>query len=187
MSDLPPAPPFALTVGPPDAPDMDPELGGLEDDAQAEHDAGALAVTEDQVRRVLVTIGTSANQWAADEDVPDQWVFTPAELDALAPALTTYVNRSARLRAAVERSDQLTIAAVLAGYGWRNVADGQKAHRARQYDGQEVTTADGFDSQAPMDQGPARPAAAGVDLFGGAPAATGPGSFAPDRPADGHL
>jgi len=78
-------------------------------------------VDEAKVRRVLSVIGMGAHLAVGDPRIDEHWAFTEGELDALTPPLTGYINRSARLRAAVERGDVVTIAVTLGLYAKRNV------------------------------------------------------------------
>jgi len=78
-------------------------------------------VSEDKMRRVLTVIGLGAHTLAGHPQIEEHWAFTDGELDALTPPLTAYVNRSQRLRAAVDRGDIVTVAVTLGLYVKRNV------------------------------------------------------------------
>ena len=78
-------------------------------------------VTEEQVRRVLATAGRLLHHVAGHPDIPEHWSFTDDELDQLTPPVTGYVNRSARLRAAVARGDGLTLTLAVGAWVQRNV------------------------------------------------------------------
>lgn len=130
------------------------------------------AVTMDQVRVVVMSAGLMLSMTLGDADVADHWRFTELELAALVPPLTTVINRRPALRRAVLRSDEATIALVLAGYAGRNLDSwrGAKKHRDDQA---EVES--GREGEA---DGAARAAGAGGD---GADRAAG----GPDGPGRG--
>src|SRR5438270_806139 len=81
----------------------------------------APVVDADKVRRLLRGVGGALGFVIGDDDVPNHWHFTDAELDDLVPPLTDLINRRVELRRAVARGDELTIALVLARYAGRNV------------------------------------------------------------------
>lgn len=137
--------PVDLSVGPPPAPETKAESGPSSDAPPfAEPVEAELVpeVDETVVRALLKGLGHAASAVGADEDVPDQWKFTDAELDSVTPPLTRIINRRPKWRAAVARGDEAVVVLVLASYGGRNVADGRRAKEARENDGQP-TEADG--------------------------------------------
>jgi hypothetical protein len=117
------------------------------------------AVTMDQVRAVVMSAGVVLGMAFGDEDVPDHWRFTEAELAALVPPLTAIINRRPALRRAVQRSDEATVAIVLAGYTGRNL-DAWRAAR-RQRDARE-----GEAREVGGDAGPDRDGASGSGAGG---------------------
>ena len=100
-------------------------------------------IEESAVRRVLEGAGTAANMIAADQDVPDQWKFKDAELRMIVPGLTSYINRSERLRAAVARGDQAMVLVALGNYFGRNLEDGRKARKKRKATDEQSGKTDG--------------------------------------------
>lgn len=119
-----------LSIGAPGAPQVNTEAG--DEPAEAlEAPPELVEVSEEQVRSVLGAAGLGLNYVLGDEDVHEHWQFTERELDQLTPPLTRYVNRRPKLREAVLRSDEITIAVVLAEWAGRNVADWRTAREAR--------------------------------------------------------
>lgn len=110
----------AESTPPPDSPPIE---GGMAPDVVSPDDAlSAPEATEEQVRRLLSLIGLGAHTLAGHPDIGEHWAFTDGELDALTPPMTSYINRSRRLRAAVERGDLVTVAVTLGLYVERNVS-----------------------------------------------------------------
>lgn len=125
-----------LSIGAPQRPqvasagDVDGDL--VDDVAGVDYfDDDAPEVHSDTVRNVLVALGAGLGYVAGDEDVPDAWRFKPSELDALVPPLTSVINRTPKLRAAVARGDYAVIGIHLAAYGGRNLGDLRRARRNR--------------------------------------------------------
>lgn len=125
-----------LSVAPPGTPavsaDVDDELAAVEENPFAEDDLVADdPVDEATVRNWLEFAGRRVGGLAGDADVDDHWHFTEAELDELAPPLTRYVNRRARLRALVRKGDGVIVGSVLLEYVQRNRSDARAAKEAR--------------------------------------------------------
>lgn len=103
--------------------DVPPLEGAVAPDVVTPDDAlSSPEATEAQVRRLLSLIGLGAHTLAGHPDIGEHWAFTDGELDALTPPMTSYINRSRRLRAAVERGDLVTVAVTLGLYVERNVS-----------------------------------------------------------------
>ena len=169
-----------LSVGEPDAPEV---AAGAAADPDAPAAGGPMLdpglppappVEEPTVRGLLLSLGAVAHVGFADDDVPDHWQFTPAELDQLTPPLTRWINRQPRLRRAIEHGDELAVAVALSGYVGRNVAAGQAARRNR-----EDHDPDGNVTRE--DRPATRPAGAPAG-----PAAPGPHGRRPDAGTDGR-
>jgi hypothetical protein len=94
--------------------------------------AMAPEVTEQQCRDLLAMVGSAASMLGADEDLPEQWEFTDAELDELAPILTRIANRHLWMRRLIAKGDGIFLAFGFARYLKRNVQDGQAARAARE-------------------------------------------------------
>ncbi len=110
-------------------------------------DDEAPQVSPDTVRAVLLAIGAGVSVIAADEDVPEQWRFTPRELEDLTPPVTNIINSRPALRRAVAKGDYAVVAMHLAGYMGRNLGDGRRAKENR---GEDLTGETG----AGVDVGP---------------------------------
>lgn len=78
-------------------------------------------VDEDDVRRALAMAGDTLHGWVGHPEVPEHWSFTPGEIDALAPPLTSVINRHAAARRMMQHSPEAAVALTLARFGWRNV------------------------------------------------------------------
>jgi len=78
-------------------------------------------VSEDQIRSILSLIGAGAHITVGHPAIDDHWRFTDSELDQLAPPVTSWVNRSARLKSAAQHGDAVTIAVALGLYTSRNL------------------------------------------------------------------
>lgn len=104
-------------------------LDGLDD-----RDAGAPVpvLDVDQVRRFLSGLSSALAFALADPDVPNHWRFSDAELDDLAPAITSIANKRPQLARAIDQSDYIVVAMHLARYTGRNVQAGRSARRARE-------------------------------------------------------
>lgn len=105
----------------------DDDLGGSWDEPDP---SAAEPMTEERVRSFLVAAGQFGNL-AHDRDVPDQWLFTDRELDALVPPLTSIANRHNFVRMVIEKSDYVAVPVLLASYGKRNLDDGRTARENR--------------------------------------------------------
>lgn len=116
-----------LTIGPPGRPEVsDTPLETVDVEPPT---LEALAATPEQVRRILATAGIAAGALLADEELPGVWEFTKDELDLLAPAVASIINRQPRLQRAFMRSDEATVVGTLAAYGYRNLTALREAHR----------------------------------------------------------
>ena len=133
------------------------------------------AVTMDQVRVVVMSAGVMLGMAFGDEDAPDVWRFTDAELAGLVPPLTSVINRRPALQQAVRRSDEVTIALVLAGYTGRNLDKLRTARKARAQREGEVEG--GLEGEADAAPGPGAAGGAGAGRGAGWPA--GPGGRVP--------
>jgi hypothetical protein len=120
-----------LTIGAPGEPQVQVDEKKSQSTAVDNKPEIPAELEEGMVRGVLKAMGSAGNAIGHDEDVPNQWKFTDAELDGLTPPLTRYINRIPKLREAVVKGDQLTIAMYLGGYLGRNFEDGRKAKKAR--------------------------------------------------------
>lgn len=78
-------------------------------------------VDEDDVRRALAMAGDTLHGWVGHPEVPEHWSFTAGEIDALAPPLTSVINRHAVARRMMQHSPEAAVALTLARFGWRNV------------------------------------------------------------------
>jgi hypothetical protein len=141
-----------LTIGAPGAPEVEPEAAELDAALADAEITEPPQVDPSVVRGLLASAGVALGHVAGDDDVEGHWRFTSTELDDLTPPLTRIVNRNPRLRRAVMRGDELTVAVLLAGYTGRNVALAREAKEAR-------------DEQP----GEAAPSARPVESDGGAP------------------
>lgn len=136
-----------LTIGPPGTPAVQTEaaapdavLDGTTDLLTGE-EVEVRQVTEAEVRALLKGLGGAAGYVLRHPDVPDLWRFTDRELGDLTPPLTRICNRPerARLRAAVIRGDEISVALTLAGYAGRNTDDLRRARKAAHDDEQRET------------------------------------------------
>lgn len=120
-----------LSIGAPGRPEVEAPPGDpfVEPDDVA--DEPVPEVDEAVVRGLLRSLGGGASFALGDADVPDHWRFTDRELDDLTPPLTRIINRRPKLRRAVLRGDEMTVAVVLAGYAGRNVAAARTAQEVR--------------------------------------------------------
>jgi hypothetical protein len=115
QDDRPPLPDQGFDGVPQDGP---PTFG----DAEASEPVSTVPdVDESQVRTVLSMIGTGVHITFGHPAIDEHWRFTDPELDQLTPPITSYVNRSARLRAAVQRGDAISVALTLGLYTSRNL------------------------------------------------------------------
>lgn len=121
-----------LTIGPPPTPEVSAESAPHGEAFSSEELIEAPHVDEAVVRTMLRSVGGVAHATAGRDDVKDHWQFTDREIDDLAPPLTRYINRRPKMRAAVARSDEASIALVLTGYTTRNFAAGRAAKKAEE-------------------------------------------------------
>lgn len=125
----------SLAIGPPAAPEVEPDAAGVDDAAYdeglADEHAAPVPVDEALVRAALVAVTETLAITVGDEDVPDHWRMTPDELDALVPPLARMAARRPKVAAALEQLDPLTAGLVMLGYTARNIADGKAARAAR--------------------------------------------------------
>ena len=106
-------------------------------------------VDESQIRSILKLIGTGAHVTMGHPAIDEHWRFTDSELDQLAPPITSWVNRSTRLKAAAQHGDAITIAVALGFYTSRNL------RISREVSEQEADEAQIPDEQVPSDvEGP---------------------------------
>lgn len=101
-------------------------------------------VSEDKMRRVLSVIGLGAHMAVGNPHIDEHWAFTDGELDVLTPPLTAYVNRSQRLRAAVDRGDIVTVVVGLGLYAKRNLDLSAEIAAA-----EDLAAADGYEVSEP--------------------------------------
>lgn len=183
-----------LSIGPPSAPQVAGGVGDAvpsdakpkatrakstsksESDTPAPTGLGMLddplpAVTMDQVKALVMGAGLMLGMAIGDDDVPEHWRFTDAELAALVPPLTAMINRRPALQRAVRRGDEFTIALVLAGYAGRNVDSLRAARKARSE--REGEAEGGSQGEAPGAAGAAGAGADGNGLVGAAGAGGG--------------
>jgi hypothetical protein len=145
--------PVDLTIGPPGRPEVEAEPGDRpEFDDEHLGDEEPAPIDEAVVRRVLRSTGGVLSFVIGDEDVPDHWRFTDAELEDLVPPLTAYIRRQPRLARMVARGDEAAIGLALMGYVSRNIELGREAKKAREDDDGEV---DGPAGAAGADGAPA--------------------------------
>jgi hypothetical protein len=103
-------------------------------------------VDESQIRSILKLIGTGAHITMGHPAIEEHWRFTDSELDQLAPPITSWVNRSTRLKAAAQHGDAITIAVALGFYTSRNL------RISREVSEQEADEAQILDEQFPPDE-----------------------------------
>lgn len=127
-----------LSIGAPETPQVrvdDGHQGDVDVPELFDEEVIDERVDEGTVRRGLRLAGRMLGGVVGDPDVDEHWRFTDDELDDLAPALTRYINRRPKLRAAVRHGDEAIIAAVLVEYAGRNLTAGKLAKEARRDDG----------------------------------------------------
>lgn len=73
-----------------------------------------------EIADALRAIGQTSHGLFGHPEVPDHWGFTEAEVSALAPPVTSIVNRHARARAIAQRSPELAVGMALGRWGIRN-------------------------------------------------------------------
>lgn len=81
----------------------------------------APVVDEEDVRRALRLAGDTLHGWVGHPEVPEHWSFTPGEIEALTPPLTSVINRHAAARQMMQHSPEAAVALTLARFGWRNM------------------------------------------------------------------
>lgn len=167
-----------LTVGPAPPPEIRQPVAGEEPvDLSLVDEEPVPPVDETMVRSALMACGGALGFVVGDEDVPGHWRFTKDELDQLTPPMTRIVNRNVKLRRAVIRGDEMTVAVGLGTYMGRNVRDAQRAKKVRRE----------RDGEAALAEGDARTQGPGLDgggVFGGM--GSGDGDFH-DGPSGGGL
>jgi hypothetical protein len=97
--------------------------------------------TTDRIRTVLETQGAVVHGLVAVDSESLEWLYTEADLKAIAPPLTRILNRYDVTRAAAAASDELSVAVGLAGYAARSWSERQRALKARHADYEPVTGA----------------------------------------------
>lgn len=109
--------PEDLPPGDPDlAEDAAPGPEALEDIPAPEAPFVEVAEIADALR----AIGQTSHGLFGHPEVPDHWGFTETEISALAPPVTSIVNRHARARAIAQRSPELAVGMALGRWGIRN-------------------------------------------------------------------
>jgi hypothetical protein len=83
--------------------------------------------SEDRVRTVLETQGAVVHGLVAVEPESTEWLYTRADLQAIAPPLTRILNRYDATRAAAAASDELAVAVGFAGYAARSYSERKSA------------------------------------------------------------
>lgn len=131
-----------------------PETAG-----KAPPDPKALAkVTAAQVRQILQAQGLLLNQTIGS--LPGQWLWSPEELETIAPALAKVANRSTLMRRVGAASDLAVVGVTATSYVVRNLSDqAEAAHKEPQEP--EATTEEPAPESNVVDTGEAPPAAAG--------------------------
>lgn len=90
------------------------------DEIAADDGGGQLSL--DTVRGTLQAIGLMVHSLIGEDGAGEEhWRFSSDELDDLAPAVLRIASRRPKLRQALEKGDELTVALILAGYFGRNI------------------------------------------------------------------
>ena len=79
-------------------------------------------MTEAEMADKIRTVTTIVNLVAPTADDPELWDLTPEEMASIAPQLTRILNKRPRLVAAVQRTDELSLAVGLGRYAIKRVA-----------------------------------------------------------------
>jgi hypothetical protein len=82
---------------------------------------------EPQVRTILGAQGLVVHNAIAVEKEGEEWVYTKAELDTIAPPLTRILNRYDATRAAAGTGDELALVIGLTGYVGRSWVERRRA------------------------------------------------------------
>lgn len=93
----------------------------LENGAPPPSDVAEVPLVEvGEIADALRAIGATTHGLFGNPVVDDHWGFTEAEVSALAPPITSIVNRHAAARAIAQRSPELAVAMALGRWGIRN-------------------------------------------------------------------
>lgn len=116
-------------------PDFEPgnQREGFEPPAPAGGPAAApvpeLGWEEDSVRSILTAKGGAIHAVAGVSE--EDWIYTQADLDAIAPPLTRILNRYPVTQAAAGTGDELAVMIGLGGYAMRSYAERKAELEAR--------------------------------------------------------